>query len=505
MLHERWRRLMPLWLRESGRTDPLFPKEGLWSSGDRIGEWGNATAHQASIRRITDDYQRRRADLIAKHKAELAEHDRKTNKHVTKFVARAERDLSLRLHVELSPSGVIEFVDGPNRVELVRFVGKRGDFLAERRTKLRGEHAATVLVNGDGFDSPLMQRLQAEIRRDVGRTFGVLGTLVVPHQALTAAGVRLETVKRIVVTRDGGENVVVRVTGPAQEDVDKARLDAIGKVSTIKKRENYWVSPWHSYESRKQQYQIRVQMNSTRETINHQMFRQPLDGVPNWGNITHSKELGWQTLEFRHRLGSTVFSAVDESGQRHRYISSFDMQENPPLYFLAQLPDEGKALTFNDALDLLAPRIVHEARKDGKFVFRQGDVFFVETDWTLEKLQEQEAVIHAGNGRGIHSERPAEGRNIYRTGHLAEQVAVLPNGVTLALGTVTHFPAINDPVRVIPDHRPLALTPGKWFLAIRNTVPRSAATQDSAGPQPDEVPSTEVEGGGTNANIDVAA
>ena len=504
MLHERWRRLMTLWMREAGRTDPLFPKEGMWSCGNSIGEWGRATEHARSENKLFGEYRGRRAVLVARQKAELAEFDRKQAAHVTRFMRRAERDLSHRLHVELSPSGVIEFVDGANRVELLRFVGKRGDFIAERRTKKKGEHAATVLVNGDGFDSNLLQRLQAEIRRDVSRNFGALGTLVVPHQALTAAGIELSSIKRIAVTRDGGENVVVRVTGPDPKDLGKANQDARNKLTAAKRSDTYWNSPWHSYESRKQQFQLRVSMSNTRETVSHQMYRQPLDGVPSWQTISHSKELGWHTTEFRHRLGSTVFSAVDESGQRHRFISSFDSQETPPLYFLAQLPDEGSALTFTDALDLLAPPIVHEARKDGKFVFRQGDVFFVETDWTLEKLREQKAVIHMGMGRGVHSERPAEGRNIYRTGHLAEQVAVLPNGVTLALGTVTHFPAINDPVRTIPDHRPLALMPDKWFLCVRNQVPRSAATQDSAGAQPDDVTST-TEGGGTNASINVAA
>ena len=500
MLHERWRRLMTLWVREAGRTDPLFPKEGMWSCGNSIGEWGRATEHQRSENKLLGEYRGRRIALVARQKEELAEFDRKQAKHVDRFTRRAERDLSHRLHVELSPSGVIEFVDGTNRVELLRFVGKRGDFITERRTKKKGEHAATVLVNGDGFDSDLMQRLQAEIRRDVTRNFGALGMLVVPHQALTAAGVELNSIKRIAVTSDGGENVVVRVSGPDPKDMEKASEDARNKLTISKRRETYWVTPWHAYESRKQQYQIRVQSNHSKETVNHQMFRQPMDGVPSWQNINHTKELGWNTTEFRHRLGSTVFSAVDVTGGRHRFLSSFDMQETPPLYFLAQLPDQGTALNFTDALDLLAPPIVHEARKDGKFVFRQGDVFFVETDWTFEKLHEQEAVIYSGMGRGVHSERPAEGRNIYQTGHLAERVAVLPNGVTLAFGQVTHFPAINDPVRVIPDHRPLTLTSGKWFLCIRNTVPRSAATQDSAGAQPDEVTSTVTEGGGTNAN-----
>jgi hypothetical protein len=380
----------------------------------------------------------------------------------------------------MTPEGVMSWVDGRDRVELIRFIGKRADFIAERRTKKKGEHAATVLINGDGFDDAQMQAIQAELRRDCQRDFGALGVLVVPYMALSAAGVSIESIKRIAVTRDGGENVNVDVPGPPAEVIEAQAKLAIESVSEMKRKENYWQSSWRPYEAevrkRAHQFQIRVVKSYGDPTFQHQIWRQPLDGTPQWQNISqNAKSKRWTTTEWRHRLGASVFSALDSGGVRHRYVSAFDMQEQPPLYFLAQLPDEGKVHTFDEAIDLLAPPIVHQARSEMKQVFRQGDVFFVETTLGNQDIKARNGKVFKGEAE---SGRPRRGRNIYSTGHIATQVAVMPNGVTLASGTVEHYPAFTEPGRR-PEHRALPLTPDKWFLCIRNTVPR--ATTDSPG------------------------
>jgi hypothetical protein len=75
-----------------------------------------------------------------------------------------------------------------------------------------------------------------------------------------------------------------------------------------------------------------------------------------------------------------VFSAEGWDGRRHRFISAFDQLEPDPLYYLAQLPDKGEVKSYQDAIDILAPPMVHHARKNGKRVERQGDVFAIETD-----------------------------------------------------------------------------------------------------------------------------
>ena len=72
---------------------------------------------------------------------------------------------------------------------------------------------------------------------------------------------------------------------------------------------------------------------------------------------------------------------------RGLYLSSFDTEENPPLYFLAELPRKGpRPRTIPEALDALAPPAVHAARARGRRVYRQGDIFYIETDATSAEL-----------------------------------------------------------------------------------------------------------------------
>lgn len=80
--------------------------------------------------------------------------------------------------------------------------------------------------------------------------------------------------------------------------------------------------------------------------------------------------------------GAPLFANVTVR-RRSRFLSSFDTNESPPLYFLAELPARGAGCdTVDAALDRLAPRAVHAARARGLDVPRQGDVFFIETQLT---------------------------------------------------------------------------------------------------------------------------
>ena len=78
--------------------------------------------------------------------------------------------------------------------------------------------------------------------------------------------------------------------------------------------------------------------------------------------------------------------------RRARYLSSFDSNENPPLYFLAEVP-RGAGSTVEHALDALAPRAVHAAIARGRHVLRQGDIFLVGTELTREDLAERGATF----------------------------------------------------------------------------------------------------------------
>ena len=77
---------------------------------------------------------------------------------------------------------------------------------------------------------------------------------------------------------------------------------------------------------------------------------------------------------------------------RARYLSSFDANEAPPLYFLAQVP-KNAGETVESAIESLAPRAVHAAYARGRDVRRQGDIFFIASDFTREDLAEAGATF----------------------------------------------------------------------------------------------------------------
>ncbi len=71
--------------------------------------------------------------------------------------------------------------------------------------------------------------------------------------------------------------------------------------------------------------------------------------------------------------------------RRARYLSSFDTNETPPLYFLAEVP-RGAGGTVETATEALAPRAVHAALARGAEVLRQGDIFLIPTNVTAPEL-----------------------------------------------------------------------------------------------------------------------
>jgi hypothetical protein len=64
--------------------------------------------------------------------------------------------------------------------------------------------------------------------------------------------------------------------------------------------------------------------------------------------------------------------------------------------------------------------------------------------------------------------------SIYGTAHTATELARV-RGAVYVRGVVTHRPELDSSGERwrTPDHRPLRLTPERWYLAVRNTVPRA--------------------------------
>ena len=148
------------------------------------------------------------------------------------------------------------------------------------------------------------------------------------------------------------------------------------------------------------------------------------------------------------------YEAVFTLGGAH-YLSGYDQQENPPLYFLCQLP--GPASSVGEARESLKPQSVKEALANGVRVQRQGDLFFIATEMSDDDL------------RIITDDEYSS--PLYGTAHCATRVVQLPTGVMLASGVVRHKPEGRA-----PDHLDLALG-GGWWLVARNTVPAERRTQ----------------------------
>lgn len=90
--------------------------------------------------------------------------------------------------------------------------------------------------------------------------------------------------------------------------------------------------------------------------------------------------------------GAELYS-VETWRRRALYLSSFDQNESPPLYFLAEVPPSSKPRTVESALDALAPRAVHAAMARGRHVARQGDIFFIDTELTRAELESRGATF----------------------------------------------------------------------------------------------------------------
>jgi len=433
----------------------------------------------------------------------------------------------------------------------------------------------TILLNGDGFTNARATAAQTGLRNRVRQVMHgeeethVAFMAIIPYAALTAAGVDLETLLPIHVVQDEIEEVWHLVPEPSLEELEWPEIhestqrrqvettqDGI-RYRVTQQRTHIYINPLNGEERSRnwrsgwdttltdwasstpsfqvwvtptddglpagwqiaQQHDKETLHRAVRDRDNHN--RRVLAG--NWGNLmtgTIPTEPGLYRQEQIHHLGACVFSA-ETGGRRHKFLSAFDQDEPSQMYFLAQLPDRSGATTYDQAVLALAPPLVHKARLEGRRVFRQGDVFAIETNLTDEEVYaraktrvRREVVLYntnprvlaeviAGNrtepeilpGETVDVEpclccrqgkrrvgwgpKARHALSIYGTGHTATEVVVAQKGVTYVKGTLHHDPALTEPGRQ-REHVDVMLTEGKWHLGLRNTVPRlkQAARQD---------------------------
>ena len=178
---------------------------------------------------------------------------------------------------------------------------------------------------------------------------------------------------------------------------------------------------------------------------------------------------GVEAISTEGREAVLNIPAADEV---HTYLSGYDDQESPPLYFLCRLP--GAAKTVAEAREMLKPGSVRLAEKEGKRVERQGDLFAIRSDLTDEDILAAGGKIYTNPACDVSpmSHHPhSDELRLYGTVHSAQRVARMPNGMELATGMLLHQPSLARERRG-PDHRPRVLDSGWWFV-IPNTVPKN--------------------------------
>ncbi len=148
------------------------------------------------------------------------------------------------------------------------------------------------------------------------------------------------------------------------------------------------------------------------------------------------------------------FESVFAFGERY-YLSGYDTQEEPPLYFLCRLP--GPVATIDEARESLKPASVRLALAAGIGVVRQGDIFAIESNLNKPALKRL--------GASFCHDKP-----IYGTAHTSPDLARLPGGTMLAKKVLLHEPTLIASNRTA-DHAPRELPSKRWWWLTRNTVP----------------------------------
>ena len=300
------------------------------------------------------------------------------------------------------------------------------------------------LLNGDRFSNTTTGH-QGHVRGVCQRTS--IPVLIIPHEALAAGGVELDSIRLLHAEPDRWETTHHPVPGtfpsppqwfPEIEEVNynngRVQKGALyGKQEVISLRRVAYgedvleeASVSYTYLPKGRKHPVSVECLGDGE---------------------------WEWTTSRHWLGASVFTAKARGEKRRsRWISAFDENERHQLYYLARLPHTSRATTYKQALEDLAPRAVHAALAQGREVKRQGDMFAIPVSSSTRELKRRS--LRVEKRLGVHG-----------TDHVCTEVIVCKRGVTYARGTMRHQPEDRN-----PDHAMLKL--GKeWHLIVRNTVP----------------------------------
>lgn len=185
-------------------------------------------------------------------------------------------------------------------------------FELARLLRTKGGKPRAFLLNGERYSNSTSGH-QALVRGAV-RSTG-LPTAIIPHEAMNAAGIDLNSIVFVDITADRHEQIV--------------------HTSTTEPKNTY------------------------SETT-----------IQNDGSTLYT----WIT--YRHWLGESLIKA--RVGKRTAFfLSGFDTQEARPLYFFCELPRKARPTTIAEAYEALKPQAVKLAESAGRPVYRQGDIFAI--------------------------------------------------------------------------------------------------------------------------------
>lgn len=332
------------------------------------------------------------------------------------------------------------------------------------------------IINNMEISDQAIRQLQTRIQQRADQRRGRIDRqLLIPFPALEGAQIDPSSIH--IIANDRGVTNRITETIPRDEFLQVAAVANTSLAPGRNARAEFAVDG--------RQWNVQRTWDGNRiYQVQFTIPRGPQRGVTGWyevGPMGDAQVFHWQLF----RSPASIFWATSPNG-RHRYISAFDDEENPPLYFLAQLPDEAEIANYEDAIRSLAPPIVHQAWAEGRRVERHGDIFFIQVATMTEDIEKAGyQIFHRpttgrarmvrdrfGRFSGVTWQNLSTETQIFGTGHTADRLCITDSGV-LVNGTVRHEPWIvpGDEERTA-DHRPLEL-PGEhnWYLCVRNTVP----------------------------------
>jgi hypothetical protein len=388
----------------------------------------------------------------------------------------------------------------PRMIDVGDAIQSYGDHFELGRA-IRGtkDEVILYLLNGDNY-SVTTSGHQRVIRDVVG--WGASPSVIIPYTVLNSAGIRPADVRLLEATADHDE--IIRHTAANLTDVPMKRQDAVEPLADIlaDNHDRYggratprvdedgfpvdkwdWLVTFDGTTYRWVTFRHWLGESLIGATIRYSVVCKAYRPAhydnphPQHYNANRAEDWpGWKDEAVYEAARQEYVAAMsaynsgyhpascsrhgDRCGGRIRrsrqvkFLSGFDHNEERRSYFFCELP-KTNAVTVADAYKALKPDTVSFAEVLGRDVKRQGDIFAIALGVNTRTLTKAGAVI-------------TKGGHVFSTDHEATELAVLPDGTTLARGCLRHNPRFRR-----PDHARLTLG-REWHVLVKNTVPLSA-------------------------------